>query len=445
MPRWRRILALGLLPLGLAASAAQARRFPNVVLITVDTVRADHVSAYGYARPTTPNIDRLLAAGARFTEARTIEPLTAPSLASMLTSRYPHEHGTTRNGLRIRPGLDSLGKVLGRRGFRTAAFVGNWTLKDKLTGFSEHFQDYVEVFSRKRWFLFGSEATAEDLTDEALDWAGKTVTADPDRPFLLWVHYVEPHAPYRTHPEFAARLGFGNPEHLSAAERYDTEIAYVDHSIGRLLGGLRKLSPDPDTLYVFASDHGESLGERGEWGHGRTLYDDALRVPLGIVWSGHVPAEAVSGPMTLLDLMPTVLGLLGHPAPDGVRGIDWTAVIQGRQEPPRDRVTFYQAHKGAVQRVEDRQRAREHGLLQLGVLIGDRMEIYDVHHRVHQIFRLDADPQETLDVSHGNHAPSKLLASWWHLVDQGLVSADRLPAPQVDAETEEQMRALGYL
>ncbi|HEY4588491.1 MAG TPA: sulfatase-like hydrolase/transferase, partial [Thermoanaerobaculia bacterium] len=142
-----------------AEHAAAAQRFPNVVILTIDTLRADHVSAYGYHRPTTPNIDRLLAGGVRFTEARTVEPLTSPALASMLTSLYPHEHGATRNGLRLRPGLPSVARALGRRGYQTAAFVGNWTLKDRISGLAEHFERYDEVFTRKRWLgLFKDEA-----------------------------------------------------------------------------------------------------------------------------------------------------------------------------------------------------------------------------------------------------------------------------------------------
>src|SRR6185436_17116584 len=109
-----------------AAPPAPASRFPNVVLVTVDTLRADRVSSYGYGRPTTPNLDRLLARGVRFAQSRTVEPLTNPSLVSLLTSRYPHEHGATRNGLRMRAGLPSLARTLRQRGFQTAAFVGNW-------------------------------------------------------------------------------------------------------------------------------------------------------------------------------------------------------------------------------------------------------------------------------------------------------------------------------
>ncbi|HYG64404.1 MAG TPA: sulfatase-like hydrolase/transferase, partial [Thermoanaerobaculia bacterium] len=136
---WSAAALLGLAGLLLPAipgaqPRAASQRFPNVLIVTVDTLRADRLSSYGYRRPTSPAIDKLLASGARFTQARTVEPLTNPALCSMFTSTYPHENGATRNGLRMRRGLPSAAATLGKRGYRTAAFVGNWTLRDEISG-----------------------------------------------------------------------------------------------------------------------------------------------------------------------------------------------------------------------------------------------------------------------------------------------------------------------
>ena len=273
---------------GLAKAAPAARqteppnqRFPNVVILTIDTLRADRLSSYGYRRPTSPNVDRLLASGVRFTQARTVEPLTNPALCSMFTSLYPHEHGATRNGLRLRPGLPSVAGVLQRRGYRTAAFVGNWTLKDRISGLGEHFERYDEVFSRKRWFgVFKSEATAEDLSDAALEWLDETNGSR--RPFLLWVHYVEPHAPYRLQEGFARPLGIPPAGNASRSDRYDTEIAFADHHLGRVLAFFdRDPALKANTLFIFTADHGESLGEHGYWGHGRNLHEPGPAHPPG--------------------------------------------------------------------------------------------------------------------------------------------------------------------
>ncbi|MGH9360824.1 MAG: sulfatase, partial [Thermoanaerobaculia bacterium] len=431
--RWKRRLwaAVALLPLAPALAAVAARqqpppRFPNVLLVTIDTLRADRVSGYGYGRPTTPNLDRLMAAGARFTAARTVEPLTNPALCSMFTSLYPHEHGATRNGLAMRPGLPSAAAALRRRGYRSAAFVGNWTLKDRISGLGEHFEEYHEVFTRKRWFgVFKGEATAEDLTDGASAWLAEHQRAHR-RPFLLWVHYVEPHAPYRLQAPFAARLGIRTAGEVSRQDRYDTEIAFTDHHIGRLLAAL---ASDPalqaNTLIVFAADHGESLGEHGVWGHGRQLFDTTLRIPLAVVWPGRLQPQVVDAPALNLDVAPTLLALAGLPAPKGFRGFDWGEVLRGAP-PPRDRVTLYQAHKGAVLSPQEARAARRRGLLEVAVLRGMRKEILRFEGRNRWLFDLARDPRESRSEAPPAGELSAELRQWIAQVQQGLVASDRL-------------------
>lgn len=440
-------LALGALP-GLLAQrpAAPAQRFPNVLIVTVDTLRADRVSAYGYRRPTTPNLDRLLRSGVRFTEARTVEPLTNPAMCSTFTSLHPHEHGATRNGLRLRPDVTSLARVLDRRGFRTAAFVGNWTLRNEISGLGDHFQTYEEVFSRKRWFgLFRGEATAEDLTDAALSW----LAAHRDtgrRPFLLWVHYVEPHAPYRLQEPFARRLGLAPGENVSRSDRYDTEVAFADHHAGRLLAAF---DADPDlaanTLVVFASDHGESLGEHGYWGHGRNLHEPNLRIPLGFAWRGHIRPDVVSASAVNLDVAPTVLGLAGLPVPPTFRGYDWSGVMLRGEEPPRERVAWFQAHKGAVLSAREAGNARRNGLLEIAVLHSPegRKEIYRAQTGRRQVFDLTTDPKELRGRIEAAR-PTRVLQAWLTGLRKGLAASDRLGFAALDTESLQKLRALGY-
>jgi arylsulfatase A-like enzyme len=423
------------------------RRLPNVLVLTVDALRSDRLSGYGYRRPTSPAIDRLLASGARFDAARTVEPLTNPALCSLLTSLYPHRHGATRNGLRLRNGLDSLPRVLARRGYRTAAFVGSWVLANRISGLGEHFDRYAEVLTRKRWFgMWKGEATAEDLTDAALTWLRDT--ADDARPFLLWVHYVEPHAPYRLQAPFAPRLGIATHGEVTRSDRYDTEIAMADHHLGRLLAAL---DGDPrrrgaETLVVFTADHGESLGEHGYWGHGRDLHEPSLRVPLGFSWPGHVPAGTVeSAPALLLDVAPTVLGLLGLRAPAAFQGFDWAPVLSGAAAPPRARISWFEAHRGAVLAAHESASARRSGLLAVGMLAGSRKEIVQLAERRLIAFDLDHDPGETVPAPLPAAAPSARLAAWLAAVQQDLAAVDRLPAlPRLDAENLARLRALGY-
>ena len=418
-----------------------AQRFPNVVILTIDTLRADHLSSYGYARPTTPNIDRLLASGVRFTGARTVEPLTNPAICSLFTSLYPHEHGATRNGLRMRPGLPSVARALGRRGYESAAFVSNWPLKDRISGLGEHFDRYEEVFTRKRWLgLFKDEANAGDLTDAALAWLARPGRGS--RPFLLWVHYVEPHAPYRLHEEMVRPLGIAQHGEPSRLDRYDTEIAFADAQLGRLLAAFER---DPDlkanTLFVFVADHGESLGEHGYWGHGRNLYEPTLRIPLGMAWAGKIRAgSTIDAPASILDVAPTLLGLAGLPSPPGFQGFDWTPVLMGAP-PPRGRALWFEAHKGAVLSTQEAASARRNGLLAVGVMVDGRKQI--LTGGALSLFDLAADPGE----SHGRDGDPRLtqrLHDWMDQVQKGLATSDRLGPAAVGGEDAEALKALGY-
>ncbi len=441
--------ACGLLLAAAAAGAqlpAPARRFPHVLLVTVDTLRADRLGAYGYRRPTTPHLDRLLAAGVRFAAARTVEPLTNPALASLLTALPPHQHGATRNGLAVRAELPSLPKTLERRGYRTAAFVGNWTLKPRLSGFAEHFDTYEVLHSRERWFgLIKEEGTAADISAAALAWLADRRREEPARAVFLWVHYVEPHAPYRLHKEYARRLGFDAGAEVERADRYDSEVALVDAAVGDLVARARRLLAPEEPLVVFAADHGESLGEHGYWGHGRNLWEPTLRIPMGVVWSGRLAPRVVPEPALNLDLAPTVLGLLQLPPLPGQHGFDWAPVLRDGAAPPASRATCHQAHRGAVQSIQDAERARQRGLLEVGILRGGRKELLRVAGGARALFDLAADPQELSNLAPGDSPASAELRSCVALVEAGLVASDALPAPPTDPETLEGLRALGYI
>ena len=181
--------------LGTSSSVA-AEDPPSIVVITIDALRADRLGCYGYGRETSPNIDALIDSGVRFERAWTPEPLTGPAMCSMVTGLPPHRHAATRNGLRMQAGLDSLPKILARNGWNTAGFVGTWTLKDNLTLLGEHFETFGERLERKRWFgILNSEATCEDVTEDALDWVGT-----PSRPRLVNPFSCGSTISSRTHP-----------------------------------------------------------------------------------------------------------------------------------------------------------------------------------------------------------------------------------------------------
>jgi len=436
-------LVLGLVVMGMAGGAF-AEKPRAVVIITVDALRADRLSSYGYARPTSPFIDAILDEGTRFEAARTNEPLTAPSMCSMVTGIEPQEHAATRNGLRMRDGLDSLPKILAGHGWRTAAFVSNWTLKDNMANLGEHFDDYGEVFTRRRWFgLLNHEATGEDVTEEVLDWVEDNTRSESSAPFMIWAHYVEPHAPYRFHDEYAKRLGITDQD-PKRSDRYDTEVAAVDAAIGRLINTLEDHFAPDEMIVVFAADHGESLGEHDYWGHGRYLYEPSLRIPLGMRWKGTIEQRVVQEQATILDIAPTILELLGLEIPETFVGISWAPALKGGKLPP-ERSICYQAHKGAVHGEHDNDRKRSKGLLSVGVVHQSRKEILRVKNNSHMLFDLTADPKELMSLVVENGPPSDPLLECLGKISEGLGSMDRLTSKKLDDETIEKLRALGYI
>lgn len=420
---------------------------PDILLLSVDTLRADRLGAYGYERNTSPNIDELLAAGGRFDSARTVEPLTAPALASMLTSLAPHDHGSTRNGLHVREKLPSLPRLLRHQGYRTAAFVGSWPLRPKLWGMAEHFDLFEAVLTEARWLgIRTREAKADDINHRALDWLRKHRAEEGRRPFFLWLHYVEPHAPYVLQSSFVAQIGTPSEGRTdSKSNRYDSEIAYVDHRIGQLLRDLDAISENSSILTVFVSDHGESLGEHDYWGHGRNLLEPNLRIPMGITWKGRIAPGVVGAPSSIGDLARTIVGLIGIEAPSFLQGFDWSGVLVRQEPEPVERKTFHQAHRGAVTKREDQTHVREKGLLEVASFDGRRKEIFRPRNDSRWVFDLAIDPGEQKSLEPVESVASEQVAGWLAVVQQGLVASDALPPPSLSDDDVEALRALGYL
>ena len=246
----------------------------TVVLITIDTLRADRVGAYGWTAARTPAIDALAARGVRFARAFATAPITLPSHASLLTGLYPPGHGSRHNGMKVSAGSATLAMVLREQGWATGAFVGAFPL-DRRFGLDRGFDQYGDRMPRGPDGRLLNERPGSQVVDEALAWIGGI----GDQPALLWVHLFEPHAPYDAEP---AR-GTGGRD-LPASIRYDDEVARADVELGRLLAGLGERAAS--ALVIVAGDHGEAFGEHGEIAHSVFLYDTTLRVPLIIAGPG---------------------------------------------------------------------------------------------------------------------------------------------------------------
>ena len=383
----------------------------SVLLVTVDTLRADRVGI-----GITPEIDALAASGVAFTNARANVPLTLPSHTTILTGTLPPSHGVRENGSgRFDGSRPTLGTIFKGRGYRTGAFVGAYVL-DASFGLNAGFDTYDDRIRRdpRAPTRLEAERPATAVVDAAIEWIGSA-------PFFLWVHLYDPHAPYSPPPDYAQRAG---------GKAYEGEVAYADAQIGRLVRALRERATGALVVAV-TGDHGESLGEHGEPTHGMLLYEAALRVPFVIAaWrdgsSVTLGASSDRRSVSLQDLAPTLLTLAGAPVPAGMTGAALFGLPQapGPKQPPADSYaeSVYPRTAGwsPVRSITD-------GRWKL--IVSSRSELYD----------LSADAAERHDVAAGNGSIVRAM--------RGRIDGLWRPAgaPAVSAEAAERIRALGYV
>jgi len=427
-----------------ASCAAPARiptaapaRDANLLLVTLDTVRADRLGAYGYAGAETPALDRLAAGGVRFTEARTAVPLTLPSHATLLSGLEPLAHGVHDNGGAALPDrVPTLATHLAAAGYRTGAFVGAFVLDGRF-GLDRGFEVYDDDLGDGRGDApeLHSERRGEVVVERAVAWLRQAASGDGDgsrggrRPFFAWVHLYDAHAPYRPPQPFAGRH----------ADPYDGEIAYVDAQVGRLVAELDHLGVAGDTVVVVAADHGEALGDHGERSHGLLLYEPVLRVPLLIRAPGLAAGSLVTTPVGLVDLAPTLAGLLDRPfSPGGgaepAAGRDLAAdLLAGRQPAAADLYaeTAYPASFGWSPLASLRRR-------DLKYVQAPRPELYD----------LAADPGETTNLAAEQPRQAAGFAAALaelHRASRGDPRGDAGAAEKAaDEETRARLASLGY-
>jgi len=307
----------------------------NLLLITIDTLRADALSAYGGAART-PNLDALAAAGTRFDFAHAHAVLTRPSHASILTGTYPYEHGVRdHSGYRLKPGLPTIASMLKAQGFATGAFVGAIPLERRF-GLNAGFDEYDDRFGRT-----GNNsdfALAERPAGEVVEAALKWIRAQQGR-WFAWVHVFDPHAPYAPPAPFDREYA-GRP--------YYGEVAYVDQALGPLFEAVRS-SRTPTTI-VVTGDHGEGLGDHGELTHGLLAYETTLRIPLIVTQLGtqHHQGQVSHYPARHVDIVPTLLDAVGAAAPPDLHG---RSLLPGSVLPPdRDVSSYFEAMSAMLNR-----------------------------------------------------------------------------------------------
>ena len=416
----RRGLAISALLLLPACRAPKPPR--GIVLITLDTTRADHLGCYGYRDGATPRLDGLASEGVLFADAMAAVPTTLASHATLFTGEYPPVHGVRYNGMFVLgPESVTVAELLREAGWRTAAVPAAYPV-NATTGLDQGFEIYRDLYREadaKRLKL-SAQRSAEDVANLGIAWL-KTVE---DRHFFLWLHFYDPHARYEPPFPFSARF----------RERpYDGEIAYVDSEVGRVLDALRDMGLGQDTAVVVVGDHGEGLYDHGEGTHGDLVYQSTLRVPLLVRTPGGGRGLVVHDPVSLVDVAPTILDLAGL-APRG--SIDGTTLVPAlRGDRPAARPIYFEALTGSL-------------LYGWSPLEGIRRGAWKlIRSREPELFDLSRDPGELANLA-ATEAPrtADMIADLdadlarWSKVERAAASA----AP-LDREALTRLASLGYV
>ena len=396
-------------------------RGANVLLVTIDTLRQDRVGVYGNSSGLTPTLDRLAAAGVRFSHAVTTAPLTLPAHASILTGLSPNGHGIHNNTrFRLDPRVPTLATLLKAAGFRTGAFVGAFVLDGRF-GLNRGFDVYDDhlVHGNAAAFHF-AERRAADVVTLAGDWILNPQSTNPqssinpqsaisNQQWFAWVHLFDPHAPYEAPAEY--RRG---------RAPYDAEVAYADAMLGTLLARLRDGHALDKTLVVVTADHGESLGEHGETTHGLFAYEATLSVPL-IVQGPSVAPGTIDAPVSHVDLAATILDLAGVAPPPRTDGSSMARPL------PTGRTLYFEALDASLTR----------GWAPLRGVVQDQWKYIDLPDA--ELYDLARDPREQTNVvDRDPHA-----VALKRIVD-GLSPAATAPPVGLDGGAADRLRALGY-
>ncbi len=409
-----------LVALAAAGCGGGSRR--DVVIVTLDTYRADRLGCYGNASGLTPHLDAEAAHGATFLDASAAAPITLPSHASLFTGLSPTATGVRNNGTFVVPRSETtLAEILRDAGWSTGAVVAAYPLARRF-GLDQGFEVYDDDLPQPppatdgAMPIFFAERDARAVTDRALEVWRRLAR----RPRFLWVHYFDAHAPYAPPDPYRSR---------HSASPYDGEVAYVDAEAGRLLEALA--ADSPGAIVVVAGDHGESLGEHGEKTHGVFVYQSTIRVPLILSARGLVPEGArVTVPVSLVDVLPTVLALAGVPAPRGIHGADLAPTLRGGRPPSR---TVYA--ESYLPRLQFR-------FSELTMVRRGPLKWIDAPSP--ELFDVVADPSERANLA-GGHPDEAALREALAGVQEGAdPDAARRAAGALDAESEARLRSLGY-
>ncbi len=470
---------------------------PNIVLISIDTLRADHLSCYGYHRRTSPNIDRIAAEGVRFEQAYSNAVWTPPSHASMLSGLYPSQHGVTDNTT-LSKSLPTIAETLLKAGYDTAGFVNN-PLVGAMVGLDRGHEQFFEMwrgvtsgsrFVRACHYLYRRLRDAAGVNDhgglatnqKVQQWLQQRTKSD--KPFYLFLHHIEPHNPIAAPRPF--RYKFVTPDVSAAIDRnklakmannplcyftqditltetersyliglYDGEIAYVDHLLGQLINYLREMNRLDNTLLIVTADHGEHLGEHDFYSHVASLYEPIVRIPVIIRYPElYEPGTVVDGPVQTVDIFPTILQAIGqkHSGPLPLQGTS-LAPVQGRVQIDKERPIIAEWEGRIPKFVKSRSLEQQNGVIQRNAFMSVKLKMVRQGRFKYilsedgneQLYDLRLDAEERCNIADANSEQRRRLRQHLALLDNDQEFAAKVSETEIDADLEARLKGLGYL
>lgn len=429
----------------LALTACAEPRPASVLIIMIDTLRADHLGSYGYERETSPNIDRLASEGVRFERAYSVAPWTNPTIASIFTGQYPRAVlQPTKHKEAIRISLPDEVETLAERvesaGIRTIGLVDHPGIS-RGRGYAQGFQEYVYL-GKEGGFGAWEDADSDFIRDRV---RSTLAGLEHDR-FLLYLHLIYPHRPYTPPPPFQGSFGpeapgkrYGRASKAVAkkmSNAYDAEILRADHLVGEIIEDMQDLGLLESTWVVLLSDHGEGFGEHGRLEHGNSFFDELLRVPLIVLPPQRARRpQVVTEPVSTIDVFPTLLDILGLPVPETASGDSLLRFVEGTPGRPRLLISS----------------SSSSGDVQGGSIRRGRWKLID--HPVQEanplLFDSDADPEEKDNLAGTGVAEEpglrQALQDHFELVDAARAALPTGAPAEVDAESLERLKALGYV
>jgi arylsulfatase A-like enzyme/Flp pilus assembly protein TadD len=392
----------------------------NVVLVTLDTLRADHLPSYGYSAVKTPNLDRLAAESIQFDRAFSHAPLTLPSHTSILTGRLPISHGVRDNaGYHLDDSETTLAEILKDRGYSTSAFVSSFVL-DSVFNINQGFDFYYDNFDTAEFQGLDPRAI-ERRADETLAEAQLWIDKNKDKKFFTWVHFYDPHDPYEPPEPYRS-------EYTSVP--YDGEVAYTDWAVGELLSKLEQTGVMSKTIFIVTADHGEGLGEHGESRHGLFIYNSTVHVPLLI----HLPGEKngrVDQLVSHIDLTPTILDFLGIPVSKSIQGASLIPLLNGKEK--SERFAYSESLYSSL----------HYGWAPLESVTSKQYKY--IHAPRPELFDLEKDFSESSNLASQKGPLAKAMNSELQEIKDLYTNKNSEGPGKMDPEVEEKLRSLGYI